>query len=226
MKRSPVYLSGIQADMPYDCDPRFVEIHPDASPEFFGWVIPTAQNRIRIGLCGQSYVPERFAAFAREFGTTTTHLVTGTLPLGIMPKTYGNRILYVGDAAGFPKPTSGGGVYTGIRSARHAATVAVRALEQDSFDDAVLSDYERLWKEDMGRELELGFRLFALRKKMRTGEIDTIIRTLNDPEVLAAIVQYGDIDRPGTLVRELMKKPAVFSLIGPLLKTGIRSLLG
>ena len=225
MERPRIYLAGIQADLPYECDPRFVEIYPDASPDFFGWAIPTGKGRVRVGLCTRTQGPERFAAFVKNFGTTSTHLVTGTLPLGLMPRTYGHRTLFVGDAAGFAKPTSGGGVYTGIRSARHAAATAVAACEQGRFDDAVLAGYEQRWKADIGRELELGFRIFEMRQKMTPMEIDQIIRALNDPDILSVIVQYGDMDRPGMLVKKLLKKPALLALIGPLLKSGIRSLV-
>ena len=91
------------------------------------------------------------------------HFVTGTLPLGLMQKTYGNRTLFVGDAAGFAKPTSGGGVYTGIRSACHAASTASFCCDNDLFTDVALAEYERKWRADIGRELDLGFRIFQLR---------------------------------------------------------------
>jgi geranylgeranyl reductase family protein len=226
MGRAKAFLAGIQADMPYECDPRFAEIYPDASPDFFGWVIPAGKGRVRVGLCGKTQVPERFAAFVRKFGSNSIHLMTGTLPLGVMPRTYGHRTLFVGDAAGFAKPTSGGGVYTGIRSARHAAAVAVAACEQGRYDDATLADYERQWKTDFGRELEIGFRFFEMRQNLSSQDIDTVIRALNDPEILSAIVRYGDMDRPGVLVKKLMRNPALFQCMGPIIKTGLRSLFG
>ena len=62
MPRAKTYFSGIQVDLPHECDPRFVEIYPDASPEFFGWMIPTGRivcasdsagsRRFRSGLQG------------------------------------------------------------------------------------------------------------------------------------------------------------------------------
>jgi len=225
MERAKVYLSGIQADVPHDCDPRFVEIYPDASPEFFAWSIPTGPGRIRVGLCGQTQVKERFFAFLKKFGTSTTHLVTGTLPLGLMPRTYGHRTLFVGDAAGFAKPTSGGGVYTGIRSARHAAATAIGCCERGVFDDQALAEYERRWQEDFGRELELGFRLFGMRRKMKTEELDRIVTALKEPSILAAIVEHGDMDRPGRLMKNLLLNPAMIPVLKPLLMSGIRSFL-
>ncbi len=225
MPRAKTYLAGIQADVLHECDPRFVEIYPDASPDFFGWMIPTGKRRVRIGLCGQSQVPERFAAFAKKYGKHSTHLVTGTLPLGLMPRTYGHRTLFVGDAAGFAKPTSGGGVYTGIRSARHAAATAGTCCETDTFTDAALADYEQRWKADVGRELDLGFRIFQMRQTISAKEMDALIRALSDPDIVRTIVEYGDMDRPGVLVKKLLRKPAIFRCAAPLLRSGLLSLL-
>jgi flavin-dependent dehydrogenase len=201
-----------------------VEIYPDASPDFFGWMIPTGEGRVRIGLCGQLQVPERFAAFKKRYGKSAIHLVTGTLPLGLMPKTYGHRTLFVGDAAGFAKPTSGGGVYTGIRSARHAAAIAGICCETDTFTDAALAEYEQRWRADIGRELDLGFRIFQMRQNIPAHEMDALIRALNDPDIIRTIVEYGDMDRPGVLVKKLLRNPAILKCAAPLLRSGLLSL--
>jgi geranylgeranyl reductase family protein len=224
MPRAKTYLAGIQVDLPHECDSRYVEIYPDASPDFFGWMIPTGKGRVRIGLCGQSQVPERFAAFVKKYGKSATHLVTGTLPLGLMPKTYGHRTLFIGDAAGFAKPTSGGGVYTGIRSARHAATIAATCCETDTFTDAALAEYEQRWRADIGRELDLGFRIFQMRQNISAHEMDALIRALDDPDIVRTIVEYGDMDRPGVLVKKLLRKPAILRCAAPLLRSGLLSL--
>jgi geranylgeranyl reductase family protein len=224
MQRARTYLAGIQADMPGTCDPRYVRIYPDASPEFFGWSIPTGPGRIRVGMCGRSQVMERFARFAGKFGSGSSHLVTGTLPLGVMERTYKNRTLFVGDAAGFPKPTSGGGIYTGIRSARHAAAVAAIACEQETYEDAALAGYENRWQADFGRELVLGYRLFEMRQKMPAEDIDALLRALNTPSLLRTIEECGDMDRPGALIKKLLVNPAVLRLVRPLLQAGLHTL--
>jgi geranylgeranyl reductase family protein len=224
MERAPIFLAGIQADVPHEIDPRFVEVYPDASPDFFGWAIPSGHGRTRIGLCSRTNVPALFEEFRKRFPPSTVHLVTGTIPLGIMPRTYGHRTLFCGDAAGFAKPTSGGGVYTGIRSARHAATVAIEACEKDRFDDTVLSRYERLWKEDFGNELSLGFRLFGMRERLSPDDMDELVRALDDPDLIRTIEEYGDMDRPSGLVKRLLFNPATLRLLGPLARTGFKAL--
>jgi digeranylgeranylglycerophospholipid reductase len=222
--RARTYLAGIQVDMLHECDSRFVELYPDVSPDFFGWMIPAGKGCVRIGLCSQSQVPERFAAFAKKYGDCAMHHVTGTLPLGLMPRTYGHRTLFVGDAAGFAKPTSGGGVYTGIRSARHAAAIACTCCEMDTFTDAALAGYERRWRADLGRELDLGFRIFKMRQNLSAGDMDTLIRILNDPEIKRIIIEDGDMDRPGVLVRKLLRKPALLKCAAPIIRSGLLSL--
>jgi geranylgeranyl reductase family protein len=225
MERAQLFLAGIQADISCESDPRYVGLFPDAAPDFFGWSIPVTPAVTRIGLCTGSNVPERFLQFRRKFKESCLHLVTGTLPLGVMPKTYGHRTLFVGDAAGFAKPTSGGGVYTGVRSARHAAAAAAEACMKDSFDDSVLAGYERRWQADFGSELELGFRLLRMRQRMTRGDIEEIIAALDDPDIIRTIEEYGDMDRPGTVVKKLLFRPGMFRLLGPIIATGLRSFL-
>jgi len=224
MGHPQVFLSGIQAEVPWAGESDLVELHPDASPEFFGWVIPSGEGRARVGLCGSTGVKERFSAFIRPFGGSCLHLVTGTLPLGVMPRTYGQHTLFVGDTAGFAKPTSGGGVYTGIRSAFHAAETAAECIAENRFGDRDLASYEQRWQEDIGRELALGFRLFRARQCLTPDDIDTLFREMNNPSVIESITVHGDMDRPGRLVRELLKEPALFRCMGIFARAGLRSL--
>ena len=221
MERAPYFLGGIQAEVLHESDPRNVGIYPDASPEFFAWRIPINHERVRIGLAGMSSVKDRFSRFRSMFPGAAVEMVTGTIPLGVMPKTYGRRTLYVGDAAGFAKPTSGGGIYTGIRSARHAAGIAVECIRKGSFDDRALSQYETVWKQDIGRELALGLMVFRLRQQFGPAETDKMVKILSDPEMVKTIREHGDMDRPARVIKELMKKPALYRLSPIIVRCGL-----
>lgn len=223
MERAPVILSGIQADVPYECDGKLVELHPYASPGFFGWVIPAGKGRARVGLCAEKDTNTLFAEFIKQFGPTSVHQVTGTIPLGIMSRTYGNRTLFCGDAAGFAKPTSGGGVYTGARSARHAADIAARCMESGDFGDRALSGYESLWKADFGRELAFGMRLYKMRKNLTTEIIDDLCRVMNEKGMAEDIVRYGDMDRPGRIVKRMIFNPSIYRVAGKVIGSELRS---
>ncbi len=225
LRRSATYLAGVQADLPHAVDPRYVELHPNASPDFFGWVIPVSATRARVGLCAREGANEHFERFIARYGCNVLNLASGVIPLGVMPKTYGHHALFVGDAAGFAKPTSGGGVYTGVRSAKHAAAVAAACLMHDTLDDESLRDYERRWKEDFGRELDIGMRALRMRQRMTPQEIDRLCRALNDPDIIETIVEHGDMDRPATLLRKLALKPRLIRAMGILFASGVRQIL-
>ena len=157
-------------------------MYPDASPEFFAWRIPIDRKRVRIGLAGMTRCEEKNSvSFAQRFNGSCLDFVLGTIPIGVMPVTYGDRTMYVGDAGGFAKPTSGGGVYTGIRTARHAAATAYYCIENQIFDDATLSRYEQMWKQDIGKELERGLLMFRMRQTFGPVETDRLVRALSDP---------------------------------------------
>ena len=225
VSRSPVYLAGIQAELPYRTDERRVELYPHASEDFFGWVIPSGEGRARVGLCGLSDVRSRFEKFISPFGKTSLHLVTGTIPLGVMPRTFADRTLFVGDAAGFAKPTSGGGIYTGVRSAKHAAEIAAACCSEDRFTPSDLALYEERWKADFGRELALGFRLFSLRRRLSPETIDAAIREIASDAWIACILAAGDMDRPGKLLREAMRRPACAGLLRAVMGSELRRIV-
>ncbi|WP_342770400.1 MULTISPECIES: NAD(P)/FAD-dependent oxidoreductase [unclassified Methanoculleus] len=225
LRRAGVYLAGVQAEVPHTMDPRYVEVHPNASPDFFGWVIPVSGTRARVGLCAREHAKDHFDRFIARYGGNSLHQVSGVIPLGVMPQTYGHRTLVVGDAAGFAKPTSGGGVYTGVRSARHAAAVAAACIARGTFDDGSLRDYERRWKDDFGKELDIGMKALHMRQRLTPEEIDRLLLAFNDPDIIETIIEHGDMDRPGALIRRLALKPALVRAMGILFASGMRQIL-
>lgn len=230
MRRAPMYLSGVQCEILWNGEQEKVTIYPNASPDFFGWVIPIGNNRARVGLCGLSDVNDRFSRFykmiAEKSNTASMHqFVAGTVPIGIMPKTYGQGVMFVGDAGGFAKPTSGGGVYTGVRSARHAAVTAVEACEQDSSSDNVLKRYEKRWNSDFGTELRFGMRCMSVRRQMSPQDVEQIVQIMNSSEIADIIVKYGDMDRPQEVISRLMLQPRMYRGLLPCVKAGVKSLI-
>src|SRR5258705_5451185 len=63
------------------------------------------------------------------------------LPLGAIARTYGERLLVVGDAAGLVKPTTGGGIHYSILSAGLAAEVADAGRRHNRLGAATLAPY-------------------------------------------------------------------------------------
>jgi len=185
------------------------------APGFFAWAVPAGAGRARIGLGSpvRRNLRDHFVRLLERFGNPPILEVHGgVIPLGPPARTVAEdeHILLVGDAAAQVKPTSGGGLYTGLVCARFAGEVAAEAVKRGELSPNILQEYERRWRAAIGRELELGLLARRVFTKMDDASLSGLIRGLAHPEILAIIEQYGDIDYPSRLLKELLKRPKLW----------------
>ena len=79
----------------------------------------------------------------------------GTLPVFPIKKTYSDRVLICGDAAGFVNSITGEGIYYAMASGEMAANVALESLDSDDMSSEFLSKYQDLWYDKFGKDLKL-----------------------------------------------------------------------
>jgi geranylgeranyl reductase family protein len=78
----------------------------------------------------------------------------GIVPVFPLDKTYSNRLILCGDAAGFINPISGGGIYFAMASGEIASKIITKAFESENFYSSYLLQYQTQWKEDFGKDLQ------------------------------------------------------------------------
>ena len=191
------------------------------APGWFGWIIPTGGDQVRAGIgCQGSDKPircyRRLAdSFPHLFQNIEPHrFYGGTIPLEFAPRSYADNVLLVGDAAGQVKPFSGGGIYTGLVAARHAAAAAVSALEADDLRAASLSRYERAWKEEIGRELVRSLKIRHVGLALSDADVERLVRALRHEGLRALAARHGDIDYPSRVILRLARSlPALGVLV-------------
>jgi len=144
-------LHGVLGFSDEDDDADFVDVHLTV-PEFFAWRIPRGEAGVEYGLATPpgADVRERFDRFTRDYGVETDRRCSGLIPVGPPDSVTSDRAVLVGDAAAQTKPFTGGGILYGMTAADHAAR------EIDPRDPATLADYERAWRNDLERDIELG----------------------------------------------------------------------
>jgi len=229
------FLRGIGAEISgVNLDPNFVEIFVGnkTAPGFFAWIIPTNKkgDNARIGLCinqKSSNSPKHFFLKFLKNKHTSKYLdkteiikdIAGVVPLGHVKKNYSSNIMVVGDAAAQVKPTSGGGIYTGLLCAEHCSKIAVEALQKDDFSKTVLKKYQKLCSLDPGRELDLGLKFRKFFKNLSDKQLDKYIQRFSNTEISEIITKHGDIDYPSNLIKPLLKKsPSLLKLMPRLFK--------
>ncbi|GBD10616.1 Menaquinone reductase [bacterium HR23] len=207
-------LGGEVAVQGLDPSVVYCALDPVAYPGWFGWAIPLGDGTARIGVgTAQRGVSPRLLlqrlleTFPPLRGARVLRLQGGVIPLAsLRPRPLvGDGIMLVGDAGGQVKPTSGGGIYTGVESARWCAQVAGRALERGGCSARALASYERWWHGPLGREVRLGAVLRRFFLSLSPSELGVALRMLGDPRLAHYLRAYGDIDFPGRAFTHLLR---------------------
>ena len=204
----------------------------ELAPGWFGWIIPTGETsggatharlagrqvRVGIGTTGavKPVVAYRrlAAAFPELFSRLeVSRMYGGTIPLTFAPRSFDDHALLVGDAAGQVKPFSGGGIYTSLVAARHAAGTVRQAFERDAFGAKSLASYERGWKREIGRELRRSWHLRHFGLAMSGAQIERVVRALQSPGLRSLADSHADIDYPSRVLLRLARSlPALANL--------------
>jgi geranylgeranyl reductase family protein len=192
----------------------FVEVfvRPDLAPGWFGWIIPGGDNPTRIGLgsSDKKFNPKKLInALTSEYDHLQARrfirLQGGIIPVSFPRRMHASGILLVGDAAGQTKSTSGGGIYTGIVSARLCAEVAVDALKQGNLEGDALVGYYSIWARELGNELSYGAKLRHLLMQLSADEIEVFLGMFSLKGIQSIVKFEGDIDFPGYLFKQLFR---------------------
>ena len=157
----------------------------EVAPGGFAWLVPFRRGGApcaRIGLMTETRSGERFAAFAamlaERAGVPPASLPEPRLkmlPLGPVARTYADRVLAVGDAAGLVKPTTGGGIYYGLLSGAIAGDVLDHALRRDRLGASTLQRYESRWRRRLGQEIRVGLAFRRIAARLSDETIDQLI---------------------------------------------------
>ncbi len=210
-------LSGIQIEASYSSnDTDFVELFMGSqAPGFFAWAVPVSDKISRIGLAvppsNESHAVQYLNGLlnsnqgvSARYGGGALDIVYGGIPLGPLEKTAADGVLIVGDAAGQVKPTSGGGVYTGVACAKIAGEVAALAAIEEDASVNRLNEYDKRWRAKLGRELGIGMKIHEFMGGLSDAELDELLGSMNTPAILDMITEYGDMDHPSILIKKLL----------------------
>jgi flavin-dependent dehydrogenase len=116
------------------------------------------------------------------------------LPLGPVTRTFGRRIIAVGDAAGLVKPTTGGGIYYSLISGKIAADVLSPALAADDLGESRLKEYEVRWRERLGTEIRIGLAFRTLVTRLNDRAIDALVDLARIDGLVPLLKQTADFN--------------------------------
>jgi len=157
----------------------------------FGWVIPKKEHlNIGIGEIKSLIKPSKEKINLKEIynkyidDLKKNKLIPQKLQIGkvkgaVVPayplkKTYSDRIILCGDAAGLVNPSTGAGIEYAMISGKIAAEVVYEALKIGNKNANFLSKFQKIWKKDFGKDIKFFLRI-QKRWEKRTNRIIKLI---------------------------------------------------
>jgi digeranylgeranylglycerophospholipid reductase len=171
----------------------------DVAPGFFSWLVPLCDGTARAGLLARQdagLLLKRWLAQLVERGkieSADVEIYYGGIPLKPPSRTYRERLVAVGDAAGQVKPTTGGGIFYGLIGAEIAADVLHEALTAGDLSAKRLSAYERAWRRRLGGELTTGYRARRFFERLNERQIDRLFKVIKSAGISEALLQAEDL---------------------------------
>jgi flavin-dependent dehydrogenase len=195
----------------------------DVAPSGFAWMVPLRKDdvpRARIGLMSEDRSAERFRTFSGVLASragidpaTIPNPRLKMLPLGPVRRSYADRVLAVGDAAGLVKPTTGGGIYYGLLSGAMAADALDDALIRGRLDARSLRGYEEEWRRRLGQEIRVGLAFRRIAAKLSDQSIDELIELARVDGVKPLIERTASFNWHRRTALALLGHPAVRRIV-------------
>jgi geranylgeranyl reductase family protein len=150
-------------------NPSILEVCPVEGRVSYGWVFPKKEH-LAIGVAGagihmRSLRPQ-FDQFCRcvedrlgirlDLEKRRTFFLGGD---GLGSKNIAPRAILIGDAAGFVDPLMGEGIAYAMQSGAFAASVINKAIDENQYDEATLSEYQELCQREFSSNFALATRV-------------------------------------------------------------------
>jgi digeranylgeranylglycerophospholipid reductase len=160
------------------------------APGGYAWVFPKCEDMANVGLgVLGSRTERRPIEHLRNFVARMPNLSKGKVveingggdPVsGPLKKTVKDNLLVVGDAARQVNALTGGGVDSAMRAGNIAGEVAAKAVSEGNTSEKRLSEYEKRWREQMGKRLERYLKAKDVLLSLTDDDLDKLAETLKE----------------------------------------------
>lgn len=194
------------------------------APGFYAWILPKGYA-VEVGLaCGgkeqkfnardylKLFIKKHEVAKRKIKAKSILEYNEGAIPVGKPVRSYGERLLIIGDAASQVKASTGGGVITGSICARIAAEAACRAIDENDFSERFFREnYEKAWKKAIGKELLLHAYLRKIFNAASDKSIDRLFSIAISEGLPELMSKYDNTDIISGFLKEVFSRRKILS---------------
>jgi geranylgeranyl reductase family protein len=194
----------------------------DVAPSSFAWLVPLTRGetfRAKVGVMTSRrarWTLERLLAQLADRGCVvgpSGAVVIRPMPLGPLARTYGDRVLAIGDAAGLVKPTTGGGIYYSLLSAGWAAEGLAGAFARGDFSAKALGGYEETWRSRLGTEIAIGMWFRRLVDRLEPTDLDALTELALTDGLIPIVRQTARFNWHREMILRSLRHPGVLRIV-------------
>jgi digeranylgeranylglycerophospholipid reductase len=205
------YVEGVQADAEVD-DLRQTEVYlgNTIAPSSFAWLVGLEDGKARIGLTSRRQSVAYFRSFLGTPFIQGRVRMTGRvhkkiIPYGLLKRSFGDRLMVVGEAAGQVKTTTHGGIYYGLICARVAVETLIEAWKKDDLSAAMLAEYERKWRHILEPEILKGIRFRRFFSHLNDGQIEWFFKMSQKDGIMDLLHRKAKFDWHAEFISSLIQ---------------------
>ncbi|MCX5798928.1 MAG: NAD(P)/FAD-dependent oxidoreductase [Proteobacteria bacterium] len=178
----------------------------------FGWIVPVGNDMARVGLMTEGNPKIGFKHIIEKYLQEEEYKDLQLKPIaqGIVSKTFRERVLAVGEAAGQVKTTTGGGVYFGLLCSEIASTTILEAFKDGNFSKKKFSTYEKQWKSKIAREIRTGYIVRNFCGRLSDHQMERVFNIIQSDGFFDYIAKNADFDWHGKFLLGFLKKISYF----------------
>ena len=205
------FVEGVQAEAEVDeLNQTEVYLGNAVAPSSFAWLVGLQNGKARVGLTSR----RKSLTFLRSFLNNpfvegrvrmTGRAYKKIIPCGLLTRSFGDRLMVVGEAAGQVKTTTHGGIYYGLICARIAVETLVEAWKKQDFSSAIFAEYERRWRELLEPEILKGIRFRRFFSHLTDGQIEWFFKMSQKDGIMDLLHKKAKFDWHGEFISSLIQ---------------------
>ena len=225
------FQQAYHVDSGFEYQMAGINIDPENIHLFFGtkiaprgyvWIFPTDEDtaNVGIGIDGREektarwYLDKWIEDHKNEYNFDDASIIEvrgGGIPVGgLLKKMTTDGLMVIGDAAHQVHPLHGGGMFLAMEAGAIAARVAIKAHEKEDFSDTTLDEYNKIWWEQRGNELERLVKVRQMLEKLTDDDFNYLVDILTPEDILN--ISEGRFSALKVLVKKLLTHPRLASL--------------
>lgn len=168
----------------------------EVCPDLFAWIVPESETKARAGIASTKDAKKYFEKFAKQQGFKIIGMQGGVIPLyETKQRLHKGNCYLVGDASGFVKATTLGGIIPGLQQAEILANSLING-----------KDYEKE-VQPLRKRMELHLKLRRMFNKFEDKDWDKLISLINQLKIQRLLEKHTRENPLPLVIKTVIKEP-------------------